>query len=210
APGAAAHALDTRERATLTHVLVSHAHLDHTLGLPFLVTQRRLEIVGLRPALDAVRESLFDGRIWPDLTEHADWRELRGDETLSIGDWTIEAGPADHTLPCVSYFCVAGEHRVAVLGDTRRTETVLAWTADRRPTHCIVECSFPDAMAEDSRRWGHQTPLDLPAWRAAVGPDCRLLVTHVKPMQESRVRAECEALQDPALTLLQDGDVVVG
>ncbi|MHC4731888.1 MAG: hypothetical protein ACYS6Z_15045, partial [Planctomycetota bacterium] len=65
--------------------------------------------------------------------------------------------------------------------------------------------SYANRVAAMSRRYGHQTPADLARWRRHVGPECRLLVTHVKPAHAEEVRAECEALDDPALHILQDG-----
>ena len=56
-----------------------------------------------------------------------------------------------------------------------------------------------------SHRYGHQTPADLAHWRRHLGTECRLLVTHVKPSHAEDVRAECDALADPALQILQDG-----
>jgi 3',5'-cyclic-nucleotide phosphodiesterase len=167
-----------------------------------------LEIHGLRPTIDAVKESLLDGRIWPDLSGEATWSEVKEGHQIDAGGWCIEVGPASHTVPCASFFCRHGDFGVAIVGDTRLDEDVLAWAKERGPGACIVECSFEDALAGAADKWGHQTPRDLARWREALGPDCRIHVTHVKPLHERAVHAECEALNDPGLFLLQDGDVI--
>jgi len=206
--GAIPYAVPPEQRDSVRTVFLSHAHLDHTLGLPFLLGRKTLEVYGSRAVLDAVRESLLDDRIWPDLARFAEWHEFEVGDRAEIGDWSMEAGPAEHTVPCSSFLCHSSAGTLAVMGDTRRTDEVLAWAAAARPDACIVECSFPDEWADSSRRYGHQTPCDLPSWRAALGDDCKIFITHMKPLHESRVRAECEALGDPGLFILQDGDAV--
>jgi ribonuclease BN (tRNA processing enzyme) len=212
--GAIAHGFPPERREDVRTVLLSHAHLDHTLGLPFLLGRFPLAVHGTSSVLAAVRESLLDGRIWPDLHEFATWHEFAHGDTIDADPWSVQCGPASHTVPCTSFMCrTDGISRddggaVAIVGDTRSSDEVLRWVADARPQACVVECSFPDDYAEGAQRWGHQTPRDLPTWREALGDECRLLVTHIKPVHESAVRAECEALNDPGLSILQDGDVI--
>lgn len=206
--GAAAHALDLDARSGIRHVLLSHAHLDHTLGLPFLLGDARPEVLGPKPTLDAVREHLLDGQLWPDLRELATWREIAPGDRFRLPPWEIEVGPAEHTVPCVSFLFRAPGYALAIVGDTRFDESVARWVADRAPDACIVEASYPDALAPMARRFGHQTPSDLPRWRDALGGKCDLLVSHAKPSHEEQIRAECVALNDARLRLLIDGDVI--
>ena len=206
--GAAAHGLPPERRAELATLFLSHAHLDHTLGLPFLLGRHPLAVHGLAHTLDAVREDLLDGRIWPDLSDRATWHEMNLGDRVAAFDWEIESGPASHSQPCASYFCRTDGFSIAIIGDTRLKEEVVTWATDRAPDACVVECSFGDAHAETAQRWGHQTPRDLKRWRQALGQECRLLITHLKPLHESTVRAECGALGDPRLSILQDGDVI--
>ena len=206
--GAAAHGLPPERRSDIETVLLSHAHLDHTLGLPFLLGRLPLAVHATIPVIDAVRESLLDGRIWPDLSRFAIWHEHAMGDTIEAGPWTIAVGPASHTVPCVSFVCRAGDAAIAFGGDTRLDDDVLAWAAAAKPDVCVVECSLPNDWAESAARWGHQTPSDLSAWREALGEECRLMVTHIKPLHDATVRAECEALDDPGLSILQDGDVI--
>jgi ribonuclease BN (tRNA processing enzyme) len=207
--GAAAHTIPHDRRALLSDILLSHTHLDHTLGLPFLIGRQPITVHGLESTLDCVRSSLLNGAIWPDISKHAAWNPIAEGDHIDLGDWTIEVGPASHSVPCVSFFCRNGNDAVFIAGDTRLDEAVLQWAAARHPTDCIVECSFEDGLAELASKWGHQTPRDLRAWRKTLGPSCRIGVTHIKPLHESLVRAECEALHDENLRTLHDGDVIL-
>jgi glyoxylase-like metal-dependent hydrolase (beta-lactamase superfamily II) len=206
--GAAAHGLSPAERATVSDFLLTHAHLDHTLGIPFLLGEVRPTIHGLRQTLGAVRGHLLDGHIWPDLSDLATWREVAPGERFPLKGWEVEVGPANHTVPCVSYLCRKPGYAVALVGDTRFDDSVARWVADRSPDACVVEVSFPDDVAAMASRFGHQTPRDLRPWRGALGPSCELLVTHMKPQHEALIRAACAALKDPRLRILDDGDVL--
>lgn len=203
--GAAAHGIPVAEREQVEHLLLSHAHLDHSLGLPFLLIDAQPRIYGLASTLGAVRNNLLDGHIWPDLSDRAVWHEIVVGETFTAGPWEVEVGPANHTVPCVTYLFRAGDYSIAIVGDTRYDDTVADWVAERLPVDCVVEVSYGNRVAAMSHRHGHQTPADIARWRRRLGPDCRLLVTHVKPAHAAVVHAECEALEDPALHLLQDG-----
>jgi len=205
--GAAVHGIAPADRQGLRHLLLSHAHLDHTLGVPFLLGDGvRPRIHGLKQTLDAVRDHLLDGHIWPDLSDLAEWQEIGPGAKFRLDPWDIEVGPANHTVPCVSYLCRAKGFSIAILGDTRFDESVARWVADRAPDACAVEAAFPDEVAAMASRFGHQTPRDLKLWRGLLGPSCRILVTHMKPPHEQEIRAQCAALKDPHLRVLSDGD----
>jgi ribonuclease BN (tRNA processing enzyme) len=205
--GAAAHGLAVADRVPVKDLLLSHAHLDHTLGIPFLLGDgARPRIHGLKQTLDAVRDHLLDGHIWPDLSDLAEWHEVAAGEKLKLKPWEIEVGPANHTVPCVSYLCRAPGYAVAIVGDTRFDESVARWVADRAPDACCIEAAYPDEVAAMANRFGHQTPRDLRQWRAFLGAQCEILVTHLKPQHDAQIRAQCAALKDPKLRILADGE----
>lgn len=207
--GAAAHALPPADRAQIRHILLTHAHLDHTLGIPFLLGDNvRPRIHGQKQTLDAVREHLLDGHIWPDLSDLVEWHEVAPGNTLKLDPWEVEVGPANHTVPCVSYLFRTKGYALAIVGDTRLDETVARWVADRSPDACVIEAAYPDEVAAMASRFGHQTPRDLKHWRTWLGPACEILVTHMKTQHETPIRAQCAALKDRSLRILSDGDVL--
>ena len=206
--GAAPHGIPVAERKEIAHLLLTHAHLDHTLGLPFLLGETRPTVRGLKQTLDAVRSHLLDGHIWPDLSDLATWEEVTPGDAFPLGPWEVEVGPANHTVPCVSYLFRATAYSIAILGDTRYDASVADWVAERSPSACVVEVSYADEVAAMARRFGHQTARDLKRWRSRIGRRCEIHVTHMKPSHEERIAAECAALKDPRLHLPKDGDVL--
>ena len=206
--GAATHGIPVSEREEISHLLLSHAHLDHTLGLPFLLGKVKPHIMGLKQTLDVVRAHLLDGHIWPDLSDLATWQEVAVGDTFGVGPWEVEVGPANHTVPCVSYLFRANGYSVAIVGDTRYDDSVADWVAERAPDACVTEVSFSDTVGAMARRFGHQTPRDLRRWRSRIGRSCVIHATHLKPDHEDRIHAESEALKDPRLNFPSDGDVL--
>ena len=141
-------ALTLRQQEHVRDVFISHAHLDHTLGIPFLLGDNvRPRIHGLKQTLDAVREHLLDGHIWPDLSDLVEWHEVAPGKTVRLDPWEVEVGPANHTVPCVSYLFRAKDYALAIVGDTRLDETVARWVADRSPDACAIEAAYPDEVA---------------------------------------------------------------
>src|SRR5919198_5210326 len=74
--GSVSGALPLERQVAIEHVLVSHAHLDHVVGLAFLVDNiqsaaRRTAAVttaSLAPVIDDLRAHCFNNRLWPDFT----------------------------------------------------------------------------------------------------------------------------------------------
>ena len=64
--------------ARIDHICLSHSHLDHILGIPLLadaVLRLRhaagrppVQVHALPETLDALRQHVFNGVIWPDFT----------------------------------------------------------------------------------------------------------------------------------------------
>ena len=111
------------ELARIDHILLSHSHLDHVLGVPLLadsVMRRRIGrpaiVVHALPAtLAALRAHVFNGAIWPDFTRLPTAEQpilalqpFNTGDVLQLGSRRIEVLPALHTVPAVGF---------AVLGD---------------------------------------------------------------------------------------------
>ena len=78
--GSVTSALPLGAQASIEHVLVTHAHLDHTVGLAFLVdniqsTQTAaghnaaVTAASIGPVVDDLRTHCFNNRLWPDFTK---------------------------------------------------------------------------------------------------------------------------------------------
>jgi ribonuclease BN (tRNA processing enzyme) len=171
--GSVTSALPLDEQAEIRHVLLSHAHLDHTGGLAYLADNRcchrsstgngyPLTVSSVEPVVRDLREHLFNGRIWPDFSGLPSTRDpIVRFRTLSPGvaqriDDRLTVMPirVHHTVPTVGFIVHDEAGALVFSGDTGPTEEL--WNAARDlggARAVIVETSFPnrlDALAEVS------------------------------------------------------------
>jgi ribonuclease BN (tRNA processing enzyme) len=178
-------AADYLETSDLT-ILLTHAHLDHVVGLTYLFNVMRahpLDRVVVRGAagyLAAIDEHLFSDALFPKKPP-MEFRPLgdREEELPSGGRMTHFF--LEHPGGAIGYRLDWPGHSMAYVTDT--TADVDADYVQRiRGVDLLVhECYFADAGAEWARRIGHSwtTSVAQVARRAGVG---RLVLTHLDPL----------------------------
>ena len=91
--------LSLEDIASIRHVFLTHAHLDHVAGLPMLVDsvfdedfETPLTVYAREETLRAVQDHLFNGVIWPDFSRLPTpenpmlrWPVTSPGDTISIG-----------------------------------------------------------------------------------------------------------------------------
>lgn len=179
-------------------ILLTHAHLDHVVGLTFLLSttwQRPLERVTIHGAaskLAAVREHLLADDLFPAPLK-CEWRPL-DDEPLLIGGARITHFPLAHPGGSVGYRCDWPDRSLAYVTDTTAAPEA-AYVEQIRGVDVLVhECNFGDEQAAWARETGHSyaSAVAEVAARAGVG---RLVLVHFDsladtddPVQIARVR----------------------
>ena len=167
-------------------VVLSHHHGDHFLGLPSLLLYWKYQgrstpvtIVGPPDTARLARE--IGETVYPGLFEGEfaiDWRELRGGESVTLGDLTLEPVEVEHDdrLSLSLGFRARLDGRdFAYTGDSRRCDAVLDLA--RSSEVLVSECaSRADPIPI------HMNLLDdIPEVHAAMSPTARLILTHVTP-----------------------------
>ena len=71
--GTVGGALSVAEQTAITHAVLSHAHLDHTVGLAFLADtlamvapERSGTACSIAPVIETLRTHVFNDSLWPD------------------------------------------------------------------------------------------------------------------------------------------------
>ncbi len=179
-------------------VLLSHAHLDHTFGLTFLVgilakySVERLTIWGEGEKLAAIREHLFHELLFPVPLE-AEWKAIDGREGAEIGgahvSWRCQSHPGGSMAYRLDWPRPAGgsggEGKSLVYAtDTRgdHAPETLRWMGGANLL--IHECYFLDAEQAWAERTGHSWSGRVAEIAAATAPE-RLLLTHIDPLGET-------------------------
>lgn len=215
--------LDPGTMAGIRHLFLSHSHLDHVMGLPFL-----LEVMMLRgeggyltlhaseATIAALREHLFNNALWPDLSALPDpATPVLRYEPMQPGEWVsvdgVEVGmvPVNHTVPAAG-FVLRDEHATAAFsGDTTTNDSL--WEAlnrEQRLDLLLVEAAYPDELEWLCPLAGHYCPKLLAADLKKLHHRPRIGLSHFKPGLDADIVQQCRTLMpERALHPLSAGDV---
>lgn len=200
------------ELAGIDHVVLSHSHLDHVLGVPLLadsVMRRRgssrppITVHGLPDTLQALRTHIFNGAIWPDFTRLPSREQpilrlqpFHTGDVLRFGARQIEVLPALHTVPAVGFAVLGQSGSWVFTGDTAPNPALWARLATLKVSTLVIETAFRNdeqALAGVSR---HLHPAALGRELQQFDQPAAVYVTHIKPGELDAVMAEIAAL-DP-------------
>lgn len=204
--------LTLEELCSIDHIVVSHAHLDHVLGIPLLadsVMRMRLAQTPWRPirvhalpaTLDALRRHLFNDVLWPDFTRLPDRErpilEFVGfdvGEVLHLAGTHIEVLPAAHTVPAVGFAVETPSGWWVYTGDTGPNRALWERLRGRTIAQLVIETAFSDDELELARLSQHLAPSLLVAELGQLAPGVAVAITHVKPGEMSAVLGQIAAL----------------
>jgi len=213
--------LNESEQWDIKDILITHSHLDHIKGIPFLADniiiknkRHSITLFGIRETLTALRENLLNDKLWPDFTKISaaidpviKLRNIVAGRTFRIKDYTIKACRVHHTVPAVGYIIKDRAGKILLYtGDTGPTDEI--WHKVPGPDAVIVEVSFPNAMEPLAKRTGHLTARLLATeLRKMKDFQGRVFVTHPKPQYISRIRKEIREITGGGVEMLKDGRV---
>ena len=195
----------------ITHVALTHFHVDHIADLPTLIFAWRharipgrsapLEILGPPGTRALVERMAAAFGAWlsaPGFPLEVREVEPGGSAELA-GGATLGAVKVPHTPESVAYSIEDGARRLVYTGDTGWDEQLGAWAAGCDVLVC--ECSLPEAMAVPI----HLTPQQCGALAALARPK-HLVLTHLyPPVEQVDVVAIVRERFDGAVTVAHDG-----
>lgn len=214
------------ELARIDHILLSHSHLDHVLGVPLLadsVMRRRpgrppIQVHALPETLAVLRQHLFNDALWPDFTRLPSAEQpVLSLHPLAVGEVVVlgqrrrrvEALPAAHSVPALGFAVQGTEGDWVYTGDTGPNPALWAALRGRRVRQLVIEIAFPESerqIAIDSR---HHCPSSLAEELQQVPDGADILLTHVKPGEMETVLADLtDHLPGCRLLALQAGQIL--
>ncbi len=222
--GSLTNLLDIKGQLKIKHIFITHPHLDHILGIPFLADnlifmkkRHRVNILSIPPVIKTIRKSLLDGSIWPDFTIIPNTHEailnliaLKPGHSIKRGHYTITPYPVNHSVPATGYLVEdKRRRRFFYTGDTGPTDHTWEKIGKKQIHALIIEVSFPNRMEKIALETGHLTPqlLRKELSKIKLSPE-RIFTIHIKPQYFKAIKAELQKLKIKNLRLLRDGDTI--
>jgi len=218
--GSVGGALSVPEQVEIEHALITHAHLDHTVGLAFLsdtlamvAPERKVTVNSIAPVVDSLRSHAFNDALWPDFTAIPSgaspvlgFRPLVIGGEAKVGELWVTPVPVEHTVPTTGFIIRDGETGFVYSGDTGPTQQIWRLARDMRGLKAlIVETAFPNRLHALARVSGHLTPDMLQREIDKMPPDVPIWVYHIKPQLFQETAEELASIDPTRIHTLEQG-----
>jgi ribonuclease BN (tRNA processing enzyme) len=149
--------------------------------------------------------------VWPDFSvipaasPAVTYRALAPEREHQFGELRVIPVPVDHTVPAAGFIVHDGVSGFVYSGDTAPTEAL--WKTARAVPGIravLVECAFPNRLADLADISRHMTPERLRRERDKMPPDVPVLVYHVKPAFADETAEELSRLGGDISVVEQD------
>ena len=205
--------LEYERMTAIGDVFLTHAHFDHVACLPLLIDavsrfrmgRRPVHVYGLPETLDAVRDHIFNGIIWPDFI-HVPSREdplvrlmpMRVGETVNVGRREIKMLSASHSIPACGYAVRERRERPSkwwvFSGDTRYNPPFWRQINHLNVGVLVIETAFSNRERVLAEASGHLSPETLAMQLGMIACERRypIYITHTKPTETGTIMREVQ------------------
>ena len=217
--------LKENDQEKISHILTTHAHLDHIRGIPSLADNMLLRdrkhsitLVGIREVLQSVKKNLFNNIIWPDFTRIPSpkypalkLKTIKIGKSFRILNYKITAEKVNHSVIAIGYIIENSKgKRLLYSGDTGPTTNLWKKINKKNGNVCIdgaiIEVTFPNNMKEMAINTGHFTPAMLfDELKKLKRLPLKIFITHIKPQFLNIISRELRNLKLKQITILQKG-----
>jgi cAMP phosphodiesterase len=215
--GSIGFALAPDEMGAIRHVVVTHAHSDHTASLPIYVAEAftlldgPIIIYALEEVVSALRDFVFNDHIWPDFQKiplmngsgpTIEFRVLEMGKKVNVAGIDLTPIPVNHVVPTVGLLAEEDGAAVVFTSDTYTTDEI--WEAARRAEGLravFVDVSFPNELGELAAASKHLTPELLAADLKKLDRDVDVYAVHIKPTNRDDVIRQLAMLKNPRVSV---------
>ena len=196
---------------TITHVAITHFHIDHHGDLPSLIFAWKYGFLPARSEpLTIVGPVGITGLLARLSAAYGNWltapgfplsvREITPGDVVELPDAVrLTCCAVPHTAESVAYCMERGGRRIVYTGDTGPSDALAAWS--RGCDLLVCECSLPSAMQIPE----HLTPEQCGELAAAAAPKHLALTHFYPPVEDVDIRGVVHGQYAGPVTLAHDG-----
>ncbi|HWT70589.1 MAG TPA: 3',5'-cyclic-nucleotide phosphodiesterase [Oxalicibacterium sp.] len=215
--------MDMAQLVKIDHIFLTHSHLDHVIGLAFLLDSvlgkrdKPVIVHASEKVIATLKTHMFNWLLWPDFAAIPDaenaimrWQPMAHEEVVEVGGGrTIQSIAVNHTVETVSYTARSKDTAFLFTGDmVSSPELWQRLAADSQLRAVIIDCSFPDAEMWLAKLSKHFCPQLLAEDIGPMPYEMQFLITHLKPGQEELIMNQLQGHDRKRLfTSLKGGDV---
>ncbi|MGC9325501.1 MAG: 3',5'-cyclic-nucleotide phosphodiesterase [Desulfomonilia bacterium] len=202
--GSAASVLTEKALTGIRTILITHSHIDHIKELPFIIDTlysnraTGITIWGSTKTIEALKDHIFNGLIWPDMKElDADdgfvCLKTLPESAISIENITVRSLPVDHIEGSVGYILSDNGNAVFFSGDTGYQQPLFEHVGGLGTDlkAFFVEASFPNRLEHIAKVSRHLTPSLIKKGISGTLPaSTRVIAYHIKPKHLKEVIGE--------------------
>jgi cAMP phosphodiesterase len=217
--GSLAMAVTSEERTAIRDIVVTHAHLDHIAGLPLFIDDQFSELMepvrihATPDVIEILERDIFNWSVYPRFSElennHGkvlEYRPFVQGSSFRVGNLLFESVEVNHKVPCSGFIISEDSSSIAFTGDTADMDSFWNAVANRDLSALLIECAFPNELAELAETSCHLTPATLATELAKFqDPNCDVFIINIKPSYREAVLEEIASLGMPRIKDLQVG-----
>jgi cAMP phosphodiesterase len=219
--GSLAMATSARQKQ-IRDVVLTHAHLDHIAGLPlfiddlFAVLEEPIRVYATKEVIEILERDIFNWDVYPSFAHLKnekvavlEYCPFEFETEFRVKHLSVKPIEVNHKIQSVGFLIGDGHSKIAVSGDT--AEMSRFWELVNREkslSAVLVECAFPDELADLASISHHLTPSALKReLNKLKRSDCPVYVINMKPTYREQIVRQIKDLSFNDLRILEVGGV---
>lgn len=219
--GSVAAGLDIQDQLKIDHILISHAHLDHTKDLAFICDNcfglkgKPFEVYSHKTVHNAIKTHLFNDTIWPDFSvlptkenPTIKFNHLEDEKELILGEYKVVPVHVKHPGDAFGFIIEKGDVAILFTQDTAATDRI--WEVGKKYSNLkaiFTEVSFPNHLQAVADLSDHHSPNTMKEEVKKMPEGVPIYLGHLKPNYQEQLIQEITDLGEPRLHIMYADDV---